>query len=306
MSELDRHVTDYLRLRRALGFTLERAGRLLPQLVAYLEVAGATTVTSDLAIAWARLPERARPNYWAQRLAIARGFARYLQTIDPATEVPPAGVFPARRHRPSPYLWSERDLFLVLEAARLLRPALRAMTHESLFGLLAVSGMRIGEAIGLERDDVDLRGGVVTIRQAKFDRSRLVPLHPTTSEALSHYAKERDRLCPKPRSRAFFVSSVGTALTRSAVDKTLRTITTSIGIRTATVRPRAHDLRHSFAVATLIRWQQSGVSIDGHMATLSTYLGHVSPADTYWYLSATPKLMELAARRLDARFGAGQ
>jgi len=140
MSELSRHVADYLRLRRALGFKLERAGQLPPQLAAYLEAAGATTVTSDLAIAWARLPGRARPNHWAQRLAVARGFARYLQTIDPATEVPPAGVFPARRHRPSPCLWSERDLCRLLEAARALRPPLRAATHESLFGLLAVSG----------------------------------------------------------------------------------------------------------------------------------------------------------------------
>jgi integrase len=306
MSELSRHVTDYLRLRRALGFKLERAGRLLPNLVAYLEATGATTVTSDLAIAWARLPERARPNHWAQRLAIARGFAHYLQTIDPATEVPPAGVFPARRHRPSPYLWSEHDLCRLLEAARALRPPLRAATHEAIFGLIAVSGMRLGEVIGLERDDVDLSAGVITIREAKFDRSRLVPLHPTTTQALSHYAGARDRLCPRPRSRAFFLSSVGTALERSGVDKTLRTITTSIGIRTATVRPRAHDLRHSFAVATLIRWQQSGASIDGNMAALSTYLGHVSPADTYWYLSAAPELMEFAARRLDARFGAAR
>jgi integrase len=306
MSELSRHVTDYLRLRRALGFKLERAGRLLPKLVAYLEAAGAATVTSDLAIAWARLPERARPNHWAQRLAIARGFARYLQTIDPATEVPPAGVFPARRHRPSPYLWSEHDLCRLLEAARALRPPLRAATHEAIFGLIAVSGMRLGEAIGLERDDVDLSAGVITIREAKFDRSRLVPLHPTTAGALSRYAGARDRLCPRPRSRAFFLSSAGTALKRSGVDKTLRTITTSIGIRTAAVRPRAHDLRHSFAVATLIRWQQSGASIDGNMAALSTYLGHVSPADTYWYLSAAPELMEFAARRLDARFGAAR
>ncbi|HYA49828.1 MAG TPA: tyrosine-type recombinase/integrase [Streptosporangiaceae bacterium] len=263
-------------------------------------------MTSDLAITWARLPGRARPNHWAQRLAIVRGFARYLQTIDPATEVPPAGVFPARRHRPAPYLWSERDLGRLLEAARTLRPPLRAATHESLSGLLAVSGMRLGEAIGLGRGDVDLGAGVITIRQAKFGRSRLVPLHPTATEALTRYAAERDRLFPRPRSRAFFLSSAGAALERSGAGKTLRTITTSIGIRTADVRPRAHDLRHSFAVATLIGWQRSGISLDRHMAALSTYLGHVSPADTYWYLSAAPELMELAAKRLETRFGAAR
>jgi len=166
--------------------------------------------------------------------------------------------------------------------------------------------MRLGEAIGLDRDDVDLGAGVVTIREAKFDRSRLVPLHPTVTEALSRYAASRDRLCPRPRSTAFFLSGAGTPLERSGVAKTLRKITTSIGIRTATVRPRAHDLRHSFAVATLIRWLRSGVNVDGHMAVLSTYLGHVSPADTYWYLSASPELMALAAERLDARFGASR
>jgi len=306
MSELSRHVEDYLRLRRALGFKLERAGRVLPQLVGYLEAAGAATVTTNLAIAWARLPEHARPNHWAQRLAIARGFARYLHTIDPATEVPPAGVFPARRHRRTPYLWSEGDVARLLEGARALRPALRAATHEALFGLLAASGMRLGEAIGLERDDIDLQAGVITIRHAKFDRSRLVPLHPTATAALSRYAAERDRLCPRPRSKAFFLSGAGTRLDRSGVDKALRTITTAIGIRTATVHPRAHDLRHSFAVATLIRWLRSGTNVDEHIAVLSTYLGHISPADTYWYLSAAPELMELAAERLQASLGAGR
>jgi integrase len=297
MNALNSHVEDYLRLRRALGFKLEAAGQLLPQLVAYLEAAGAGPVTSDLAIAWARLPD-ATPNHWAQRLAIARGFARYLQTIDPATEVPPPGVFPARRHRPSPYLFSQRDICQILEAARALRPPLRAATHETIFGLIAASGMRIGEAIGLARDDVDLDAGVITIREAKFDRSRLVPLHPTVTQALGRYAARRDRLCPRPRSAAFFLSGAGTRLDRSGVGATFRKITADLGIRTAAVRPRVHDLRHSFAVQTLVRWQRAGVNVDERIGTLSTYLGHVAPADTYWYLSASPELMSLAAGRL--------
>jgi len=304
MNGLSGHVQDYLRLRRALGFKLKRAGYLLPGFVAYLQAAGAATVTSELAITWARLPEHASPNHWAQRLAIARGFARYLQAFDPATEIPPAGVFPAHRHRPSPYLWSQNNVCRLLEGARALRRPLRAATHEAIFGLLAVSGMRVGEAVGLDRDDVDLQFGVITIRQAKFDRSRLVPLHPTATAALSRYATERDRLCPRPPSKAFFLSSVGTRLDRGGVSKTLRKITISIGIRTETVHPRAHDLRHSFAVDTLIRWQRSGLNVEENIATLSTYLGHVSPADTYWYLSASPELMGLAADRLHARFGA--
>jgi len=303
MSALNGHVEDYLRLRRALGYKLERHGVLLPKLVTYLEAVGATTVTSELAIAWARLPERSRPNHWAARLAVARSFARYLQTIDPATEVPPPGVFPARRHRPTPYLWSQEDIRRLLEGARGLSSPLRAATHEALFGLLATTGMRIGEAVGLERHDIDLVAGVITIRHAKFDRCRLVPLHPSTTVAMSYYSTRRDSLCPRPASTAFFLSAAGTRLQRSGVDKTLRQITTSMGIRTETVRPRAHDLRHSLAVNTLIGWLRSGVNVDQHMAVLSTYLGHVSPADTYWYLSASPELMALAAERLDAHFG---
>jgi integrase len=303
MSPLSRHVEDYLRLRRALGYKLERAGHLLPKLVAYLEAAGSPTLTTELAISWARLPAHARPNHWAARLAVARGFARYLGTIEPATEVPPAGVFPSRRHRPAPYLWSQQDIGRLLDGARALRPPLRAATHEALFGLLAVSGMRVGEAIGLDRDDVDLAAGVITIRQAKFDRTRLVPLHATTTAALRAYATERDRLCPAPDSLAFFVSGAGTRLNRSDAAKTLRRITTAMGLRTDTVHPTAHQLRHSFAVRTLIGWQRGGVSIDERIAALSIYLGHVSPADTYWYLSAAPELMALAADRLESRFG---
>jgi integrase/recombinase XerD len=304
MNALSGHVEDYLRLRRALGFKLEREGQLLMQFVAHLEAAGAATLSSELAIAWAREPAGVQPNQWAKRLGIVRRFAAYLQTIDPTAEVPPPGVFPARRHRPTPYLWSQNDICRLLEGARGLRSPLRAATHEALFGLLAASGMRVGEAIALQRDDVDLDAGVITIREAKFDRSRLVPLHVSTTDALCRYAAERDRLCPRPRRSAFFLSSAGTALERSGVGKTFREITIAIGVRSATVHPRVHDLRHSFAVRTLIEWQRSGVSVDQHIGTLSNYLGHVSPADTYWYLSAAPELMELAAERLHAYFGA--
>jgi integrase/recombinase XerD len=304
MSGLQAHVDDYLRLRRALGFKLEREGQVLPQLVAYLEAAGAGTIKSDLAVRWAGEPAGASPNHWARRLSIARWFACYLQTIDPTTEIPPPGVFPARRRRATPYLWSPQHICLLLQQARGLRPLLRAASYEALFGLLAVSGMRVGEALALEREDVDLDAGLITIRKAKLDRVRLVPLHPTATEALRRYASERDRLCPRPRSRAFFLSSVGTAIDKNSLGKTFREITVRIGVRTEAVRPRIHDLRHRFAVQTLIDWQRSGVRIDEHIATLSTYLGHVSPADTYWYLSASPELMALAAERLDDRFGA--
>jgi integrase/recombinase XerD len=179
-------------------------------------------------------------------------------------------------------LWSQQDICRLLDESRRLRPPLRAATHQAPFGLLATSGVRVGEAIALQRDDADLEAGVITIREAKFDRSRLVPLHPTVTEALRGYAAERDRPCPRPRSSAFFVSSAGTPLDRSGVAKTLRQSTIAMGMRTEVVHPRAHDLSHSFAVRTLIEWLRSGVSVDEHIATLSTFLGHVSPADTYW------------------------
>jgi integrase/recombinase XerD len=303
MSALAGHVEDYLRVRRALGFKLERAGRILPQLVAFLEAAGATTMTSQLAIAWARQPAGAQPQHWAARLTIARGFAAYLHTLDPAAEIPPAGVFAVRYRRSAPYLWAADDIERLLEAARGLRSPLRAATFETLFGLLAVTGMRTGETLALQRDDIDLGTGVITIRTpiAKGQRARVIPLHPTTIDALRRYTIARERLCPRPRSTTFFVSGAGTALDPSGVAKTLRQLTTALGLRSDTVHPRATDLRHTYAVRTLIDWQRSG-QIAPRIAILSTYLGHIRPAETYWYLSATPELMGLAADRLQARF----
>ena len=200
MSDLIGHVNDYLRARRALGFKLQREGEVLPQFVDYLEASGASTITVDLAVAWAGLPQGVLPISLAHRLGAVRGFARYLATIDPATEVPPCGVWPSTTPRRVPYLYSGSDVRSLLQAARALKPPLRAASHEALFGLLAASGMRVGEAIGLGRDDVDLAEGVVTINEAKFNRSRLVPLHPTTTAALGAYAARRDRLCPRPRA----------------------------------------------------------------------------------------------------------
>ena len=303
MSDLAGHVADYLKMRRALGFKLKREGQVLPQLVVYLDAADAATLTAELAISWARLPQDVAPINWAHRLGAARGFAAYLKTIDPATEVPAHGVFSTRVDRRIPHLWSQAEVCALLGATRQLRPSLRAATHQALFGLIAVSGLRIGEAIGLTRDDVDLIAGVLTIRDAKFGHTRLVPLHPSATKALGSYAARRDRLYPKPRSGTFFLSSVGTALSAGGVHHTFNQLTTAIGLRTATTRARIHDLRHSFAVRTLIDWHRSGVDVAGRMAMLSTYLGHVNPAGTYWYLSSCPELMGLAAARLDARYG---
>ena len=298
MSELGGHLENYLRLRRALGFKLEFPGLVLPSLISYLEEAGTATITAELAISWAGLPRGVLPITWAHRLGAARGFARYLKTIDPATEIPPAGVWPSVTPRPQPYIWADRDIQRLLAAARELRPPLRAATYETLLGLLAATGMRLGEATGLDRADADLDGGVLTIRDGKFGRSRLVPLHPTVTSALASYAARRDRLCPSPAATRFFVSTAGTALRTSGVDSAFAQLTTALGLRTPASRPRVHDLRHSFASRQLLDWHRAGADVQARMPLLSAYLGHVSPAGTYWYLTAVPELMELAAARL--------
>ncbi len=299
MSDLNSHVGDYLRLRRGLGFKLVFAGHVLPQFVAYLTDLGASTVTVDAAIAWAALPQDVKPILLSHRLGAVRGFAKYLATIDPATEIPPCGVWPSTSPRPTPYVWSPADIGRLLDAARLMVSPLRAITHETLFGLLASTGMRIGEAIKLGIDDVDLAVGVITVRDAKFGRSRLVPMHDTTTRALTAYTAERERLCPTPTPATFFVSSTGTPLCHGTVQTVFHALTTELGLRTNDCRPRIHDLRHAFAVRTLIDWHQSGVDIGGRIPVLSTYLGHVNPAGTYWYLTAVPELMALAAERLN-------
>ena len=307
MSELRRHAEDYLRLRRALGFKLTLHGPLLAQFIDYLDAAGAPGITTELAVSFAQLPPGVQPIVWAHRLSMVRGFARYLQAIDPATEVPPHDVFAPRYQRPTPYLWQETEVLDLMAAARQLRPALCALTYETFFGLLWCSDMRIGETIGLRRGDVDLSTGVITVRQAKSGRSRLIPLQQSTTDALACYAASRDRLCPQPRSHAFFISSRGTTLIPQAVGQTFHRLAVRTGLRSEMKRPRVHDLRHSFAVRVLLAWYRSGIDVEARMAALSTYLGHVNPVDTYWYLSASPELVELVAERLgDRPAGAGR
>ena len=298
-SDLSRHVTDYLRLRRSLGFKLTHEGILLPQFVAWLERSGATTVTAQAAIAWAQLPQGVNPINWSHRLGAVRGFARYLHSIDPATEIPPSDVFARPVCRADPYQYTPSDIQALLHAARGLRPALRAATYETLLGLLTVTGMRIGETLALRRDDVDPALGIVTVHGHKAGHPRLVPLHPSTAAALHGYAERRDHAHPQPTSDSFFLTTKGTRVGYRAVHTTFMTLTSAIGLRTSTTKPRIHDLRHGFAVSQLLGWYRSGSDIAGRMPTLSTYLGHINPASTYWYVSAVPELMHLAAQRLD-------
>lgn len=298
MTAMHDHVQEYLRLRRALGFKLDWPGKILPQFADYLQVAGSTVITDELSIAWAQVPTGVHPVTWTHRLGVVRGFAKYMQAIEPATQIPPHGVFPGQGKRPDPYLFSERDVACLLEAAHALKTPLRAATCHALFGLLAVSGIRISEALALQRDGVDLETGVMAVAGAKSGPPRLVPLHPTVGVVLGEYADLRDRLRPRASASTFFISHRGTPLLQGPVREAFIQLTADIGIRTAAVKPRIHDLRHSFAVHCLLRWYRSGADVAGQIATLSTYLGHLNPSGTYWYLSAVPELMQLAAQRL--------
>lgn len=303
MTTMQVHLEEYLRLRRALGFQLAWPGHMLPRFVSWLEATGSETITTEAAITWARLSTSTHPVTLSHRLGTVRAFARYLRTIDPATEIPPTGLF-GKQQRIVPYIYSSEEIARLLHAAGQLHPPLRAATCEALLGLLGCSGMRVGEALGLARDDVNFPDALVRVRHAKFDRERLVPLHPSAVEALRGYASRRDQLCPEPRSDTFFVSSVGTALRHGTVHAAFLTLLASAGFPTAAgSRPRIHDLRHSLVVNTLIDWQRDGVDIASRLPVLSTYLGHVSPASTYWYFSAVPELMQLAAAGLDRRPG---
>ncbi|MCI0690332.1 MAG: tyrosine-type recombinase/integrase, partial [Sporichthyaceae bacterium] len=285
MSGLRQAVDDYLTTRRALGFKLADHGWLLVDLVGFLQRAGAGVLTSELALAWATSSSGSQ-TWYAARLSIARGFARYLTTLDPATEVPPAGLLCHRYQKAPPYLYSDADIDQLLAAASALDPPLRAVTYHTLIGLLACTGMRGGEATRLDRDDVDTDTGVLTVWLSKFGKSRQVPLHPSTAAALRAYARHRDQLCPHPKTASFFVSTRGCRLDLTVVHKTFRTLCQTVGLADPQRphRPRMIDLRHTYAVRTLTGWYRAGVDVAAKLPRLSTVLGHIEPASTYWYL----------------------
>jgi integrase/recombinase XerD len=299
---LRRALPDYLALRRALGFKLENAGRLLGQFVGYLEQHDLDTVTVEHALAWATLPAEASPHWWAIRISVARGFAVYLHGLDASVEVPPPGLIRSGPCRATPYLYSQAEIDAFIQAAARLRPQLRAATYQTLLGLLAVTGIRIGEAIALDVADLDVEHELLVVRHSKFDRTRLVPLHPSTMRALKRYTDLRNRLQPRPASPALFISAAGTRLHHSNINLTFARLVGQAGLtrRSASCRPRIHDFRHGFAVTSLLDAYRSGADVAALLPRLSTYLGHTDPKHTFWYLSAAPELMALAGQRLDA------
>ena len=305
---LQKALERYLVFRRSLGFKLRDHGRALPKFITFLHSQDAEFITTELALTWAQQPHDVQQAHHAKRLGMVRDFARYLSASDPRTQIPPQGLLPAQPQRTQPYIYSsEETLGLIQEASRLQPPdAIRPHTYSTLFGLLAVSGMRISEAVGLDCSDVDLDEGILTVRESKFNKTRIIPVHSSTQHRLRTYAHRRDRLLPVRSSPGFFVSDRTTRLHPDTVRYTFIRASRQVGLRGATDShgPRLQDMRHTFAVKTLINWHRAGIDPEQRLPLLSAYLGHAKVSDTYWYLSAVPELMEVVSTRLDNLFGA--
>lgn len=298
---LRQHLAEYLATRRRLGVKLARDGKLLPGFLDHLEASGGRHVTSRVAVAWATEPTDVHPAWWTSRLSMVRGFARYLQAIDPRHEVPPIELLPHRRPRTAPYIFASTEIDALLGATATLMSPLRTATYRTLLGLLAVTGVRVSEAIALDDADFDRRRGVLRIRRSKFGKTREIPLHRTTTRALVQYADERDRLARRRRTRSFFVSIALTRLIYNNVHETFLRLVYAAGLADREPRrPRIHDLRHTFAVRTVLRWHRAGDDdVEAKLPTLSTYLGHIGPSTTYWYLTAVPELLDAATARFE-------
>lgn len=310
MKSLKKHLRDYLELRRGLGFELGRVESRLRSFLVFMKRKRTRQITTKLAVEFALRANRSASTQ-AGYLSAIRGFAQYLSGIEPTTEVPPSGLI-RRGQRPQPYIYSDDEIIRILKAARehpsTPRYALKPHTLYCLFGLLCVTGMRLTEALNLKFEDIDWENGVLTIGRAKFQKSRLVPLHKSALQELRTYIKRRnqffaERPWRRPVNRVF-VSTHGTPLTNTEVGVNFRLLTCRIGIREAGANrgPRIHDLRHRFAVSTLLRWYRRRKNVDLLLPVLSTYLGHVFITGTYWYLTCTPELMEAAAKRLESRW----
>jgi integrase/recombinase XerD len=310
MTTLRQAVQEYLSMRRHLGFKLHEAGKGLLDFVTFMEQHRASAITQALALAWAQQPSNVQPAHWAQRLSFVRGFAQYRRATDPRTQIPAQGLLPFQPKRARPYLYSDAEIRDLLGVAlkmpcRYERGALRPWVYYCLFGLLSVSGLRLGEARNLELHDVDLKAAVLTIRGAKFGKTRLVPLHTSTCNVLAEYLRRRTRHWgQRAVSSYLFVSSEGNRLDSSDIHRTFYAVCRQIGLRGASdsYGPRLHDMRHRFATHTLVHWYRSHQDPERKLPLLSAYLGHVHVADTQWYLSGSPELMREAMRRLEHRW----
>lgn len=306
MNTLRESVAEYLAMRRALGFKMRDAGVGLLEFVSFLEENGISCVTTSVALRWAQLPSTVQPQEWARRLSFVRGFARYLIATDELTEIPPCSLLPYRPKRARPYLYSEEEIRKLLETALTLPPAngFRGQTYHCMLGLLAISGMRIGEVLDLKLNNVDFAEGVITVEEAKLGKSRMVPLHASTLKVLADYKDRREEFLDGRYAPNFFISLRGNRLDKGQVTRTFHALSRQIGLRKAGSRngPRLHDFRHTFAIQTMLRWYRCGEEVERVLPVLSTYLGHVRVTETYWYLSSCPELMGQAVNLLERRW----
>lgn len=304
MSALAKELDRYLAIRRSLGFDLDTSARVLRRFVAFAHGHAAKHITTDLFLSWQAEFGEANQRTWSARLGMIRQFAQWLSGIDPRTEVPPKALIPGGYRRSRPHIYSEQEIVQIIEGAARLQSinGIRALTYPTLFGLIAVTGLRVSEAIALDNGDVDLANGVLTVRRGKSGKARSVPISLSTSDRLVAYARERDRLLghtPNP----FFVSDIGKRPSDCSARYNFAAVCQRIGLRTAQKfnrhgrGPRIHDLRHTFAARTMVNWYRTGKDPEREMIKLSTYLGHTEPAHTYWYIEAVPELLELASKR---------
>ncbi|MHB1699595.1 MAG: tyrosine-type recombinase/integrase [Acidobacteriaceae bacterium] len=309
MNTLREALQEYIDLRRGLGYKMRCEGLLLPRFVEFMEERHAEHIGVRLALEWAQRAS-VQPAEWARRLCFVRGFARHRSATDSQTEIPPLGLLPHRSTRARPHLYTEDDIRRLLDAALELpvswpSTSLRPWVFHGLLGLLSVTGLRLSEALNLEVADVDVDQSVLTIRGAKFGQWRLVPIHRSTSEVLADYIERRAQFFRHQVSTYLFVTRRGNRLDSGHVHRTFYTLSRSTGLRAvgASKGPRLHDFRHRFAVQTLTRWYEAGKDPGREMPLLSTYLGHVCVAGTYWYLNGSPELMAQAMTRLERRWG---
>jgi integrase len=309
MNDLRQGVLEYLELRRSLGFRLEKDELYLRDFADFMERRRAVHITAKLAVEWARRPASTHPNYHAGRLRAVRSFARYRILSDPKTEVPAAGLLPRQQSAFQPHIFSQEEIGRILAGS--LRPwggatPFYCLGRYTIYGLLSVTGMRVSEVLRLDVEDVDFDEGVLTIRNTKFGKSRLVPVHETTLAVLKRYRQERDILLADRIVKPFFISTHGRRIIIKALDRAFRRLMCRLGLRGRSdhVGPRLHDLRHTMAIEVLRRCYSAGDNPERRLPALSTYLGHSHLNFTYWYLHQNPGLMTEAMERLQHRWEA--
>lgn len=302
-------VQAYLAERRCLGFDLKISGQVLMNFARFADATGhCGPITEKLALDWAHSTPSDRVITWVRRIEVIRPFAKYLKQFYPSTAVPPRGLCGRARRRLAPHIYTEKEVIELLAASAAMLPAgsIRPLTYETLFGLIAATGLRISEAINLSMDDVNLAHGTLIVRETKFKKARLIVLHPTVTLALKRYRDRRTLVVVPEPCDSFFVGLAGRKLNARTVEWAFGRLRDQLGwvARGDHAAPRIHDLRHTFVCRRILKWYQEGVNVDNRMIALSTYLGHVKPSDTYWYLSAVPDLMEMVSERF-ASFAEG-